>query len=239
MIIEIIENIFLSNQYKRLEFNTSHSNELFYIFYPEESTEREEYFVLLQSLNQSNDEMKLILEEKAQLLFEEIIGSDKVERFFEKNCTLIICQNDNDIDRLTALRIEEDLYNFKKNVIAYTDSELEDLVKYLEVRSINKLSNRVLNDVINEHDGESFISFKNSSVNASNYYSLIVKLFLKLPFLTYSIEEKELIDLNGEIENKLTQHQKYIFKKLISNESEWTDNNIHDLVVVTWGKQGD
>ncbi len=76
-------------------------------------------------------------------------------------------------------------------------------------------------------------------MNASNYYSLIVKLFLKLPFLTYSIEEKELIDLNGEIENKLTQHQKYIFKKLISNESEWTDNNIHDLVVVTWGKQGD
>ncbi|KGA36317.1 hypothetical protein KU74_07595 [Pectobacterium brasiliense] len=237
--IKILENIFLSNQYKRLEFNTSRSNEFCYIFYPEESTEKEEYFVLLQSLNQSNDEMKLILEEKAQLLFEEIIGSDKVERFFEKNCTLIICQNDKDIDRLTALRIEEDLYNFKKNVIAYTDSELEDLVKYLEVRSINKLSNRVLNDIINEHDGESFISFKNSSVHASNYYSLIVKLFLKLPFLTYSIEEKELIDLNGEIENKLTQHQKDVFKKLISNEFEWTDNNIHDLVVVTWGKQGD
>ncbi|MBN0617384.1 hypothetical protein JTM18_36430, partial [Pseudomonas aeruginosa] len=61
-----------------------------------------------------------ILEEKAQELFEAISNSGKVDRPFEKNCTMLICHEEEGISRQTILALEEDQYNFKKNVITYT-----------------------------------------------------------------------------------------------------------------------
>lgn len=238
MMIDIISNIFENNQFIKLEIEPFLEGEYCYIFYPERPTEKEEYFVILQSMEQSIEKTYLILEEKSQFIFDKINNSGKVEQYFEKNCTLIICQNENSIDRLTALSIEEDLYNFKKNVIIYSNSELDELKRHLTNNGIERLTNASLKSIINERNGESFIKFKNTSVNDHTYYSLLMKVFLKLPFLTYSTEEKELVNLRKEIEMNLSPDQQELFDKLISVE-EWTNDNTYNLISTIWDKNND
>ncbi|HEJ7119400.1 hypothetical protein FHU12_1068 [Serratia marcescens] len=238
MIIDIIGNIFESNRFIKLEMKPLLERELCYVFYPERPTEKEEYFVVLQSTEQLMEKTHQNLEEKAQFIFDEINNSGKVEQYFEKNCTLIICQNEKGIDRLTALTIEEDLYNFKKNMIIYSDNELNELKRHLSGNGIEKLTNASLKSIINENNGESFIKFKNESVNNHSYYSLLMKVFLKLPFLTYSTEEKELVNLRKEIETNLSPDQQLLFDKLVSVE-EWTSDNLYDFFSKLWDKDND
>lgn len=238
MIIDIIGNIFESNRFIKLEMKPLLERELCYVFYPERPTEKEEYFVVLQSTEQLMGKTRQNLEEKAQFIFDEINNSGKVEQYFEKNCTLIICQNEKGIDRLTALTIEEDLYNFKKNMIIYSDNELNELKMHLSDNGIEKLTNASLKSIINENNGESFIKFKNESVNNQSYYSLLMKVFLKLPFLTYSTEEKELVNLRKEIETNLSPDQQVLFDKLVSVE-EWTSDNLYDFFSKLWDKDND
>ncbi|MGK6437963.1 ABC-three component system middle component 1 [Klebsiella aerogenes] len=238
MIIDIIGNIFESNRFIKLEMKPLLERELCYVFYPERPTEKEEYFVVLQSTEQLIEKTHQNLEEKAQFIFDEINNSGKVEQYFEKNCTLIICQNEKGIDRLTALTIEEDLYNFKKNMIIYSDNELNELKRHLSGNGIEKLTNASLKSIINENNGESFIKFKNESVNNHSYYSLLMKVFLKLPFLTYSTEEKELVNLRKEIETNLSPDQQLLFDKLVSVE-EWTSDNLYDFFSKLWDKDND
>lgn len=239
MMINIVENVFLSNQYKKLELNISFDNALCEIFYPNESAKKEEYYVVLQLIDESVCELKALLDEKAQSLFEAIIETGKVARYFEKNCTLLICHNEKNIDLFTILNIEEDVYNFKKNIITYTDNELDQLKNYIHSANINNISCEVLREIINDNEGETFIDFKNTSMNCSTYYSLVMKLFIKLPFLTYSKKIKDLEDLDVQIKNQLTTRQNILLNELVSIGDEWSNMDIHEVVTNIWGEKND
>lgn len=231
--INIINNILSSNGYKQVEMEGVFDNIIFYLFCPPEESEREEYFVTIQFQRQSDAAAQDLLEEKAQELFEAISNSGKVDRPFEKNCTMLICHEEERISRQTILAIEEDQYNFKKNVITYTPRELADLRSHLSERGVNKITNSAINEIINSERGRNFLAFKGGGANSKNYYSLALKAALKMPFITYSPQEQQLTNLNEEIKSSLAPYLSSIYSQLM--ELEWTDENIHQQVARIWG----
>jgi len=239
MIIDIIENIFNCNDYNLKEMSVQLENMTLYLFEPQEHLNKQEYFLLLEFIDTSNEEVNKLIEEYAQVLFENIISSGKVKQYFEKNCTLIFCVNEKFIDRTTILSIEENLYNFKKNVIVYNDAELNDLRGYLSAHEVSCLNNREIKSIINERGGESFINFKNLSASISNYYSLTLKLFLKIPFLVYTTEEKELINLDSQISMQLSRHQNIILQNILDSDIEWSGDDVHEKISNIWNIKND
>ncbi len=239
MMINVLKNIFDSNNYHKVDVNFCLVEGEFFTYTPVDSANKEEYFVILELFNQSDENLKSTLEELSEYLFEKITNSGSVERYFVKNSTLIICHKDNQIERLTTLTLEEDLYNFKKNVITYSEKELNDFKRYIKEAELTKLTNSILKNIINEKSGSSFIKFKNISANNASYYSLLMKIFLKLPFLTYETQEKDLSKINEDINNELTDHQRKVLDEILDVKEEWNDETIHTLVSRIWGEKND
>ncbi|BAK76711.1 hypothetical protein NH8B_1896 [Pseudogulbenkiania sp. NH8B] len=233
--IDIINNILTSSGYNMIGLDIPLDNQTFNLFCPPEESRREEYFVTIQSHTQSDKAAQALLDEKAQELFDAISNSGKVGRAFEKNCTLLISHDEQRISRKTILSLEEDQYNFKKNVITYTIDELATLKDYLSENGVEKITNKVINQIVNSEGGRRFLAFKSNHEDRKNYYSLIIKIALKLPFITYSPQEQQLTNLNSNIENSLNAHQSSIYSRLMESEVEWTDENIHQQILFTWG----
>lgn len=233
--INIINNILSSNGYNQVKLEPPFNDQVFYLFCLPEESKREEYFVTIQLQTQSDAAAQALLEEKAQELFEAISNSGKVDRPFEKNCTMLICHEEQRISRQTILSLEEDQYNFKKNIITYTPRELANLKAHISESGIEKITNNVINEIINSEGGRNFIDFKGDHANSKGYYSLTLKAALKLPFITYSPQEQQLTNLNDEIKNSLNPYQSSIYSQLIEPGTEWTDDNIHQQIAKIWG----
>lgn len=233
--IKIINNILSSNGYKIVDLKLPLDNQKIYLFCPNQENQREEYFITIQLLTQSNQTAENLLKDNAEELFEAINNSGKVERHFVKNCTMFICHDEAKINRQTVLALEEDPYNFKKNVITYSSLELEDLEKYFETENIKKITNIAINEIINKGSGQNFLAFKDNHNITQNYYSLILKIALKLPFITYNPPEKELTNLCADIEKSFTEQHSLIYKQLMESELEWNENNTYQQVEQIWG----
>ncbi|GGC89481.1 ABC-three component system middle component 1 [Vreelandella lutescens] len=232
--IEVVKNILDSNGYRLVDLELHHDEAEIYIYQPLEEIMREEYFVAVRLRNQTDAEARNWLEIKAEPLFEQVFSSGKVNNEFLKNCTMLLCFEEDKINRDTVLLIEEDQYNFKKNVISYYHEELADLKKYMKELKIESLNGFVINRMINSDEGRSFLSFKDNHKQQRNYYSLILKVVLKLPFFSYAPKEQSLVNLDKEIESSLTSDQFSIYNQLLSEDVEWSEENILECVERIW-----
>lgn len=233
--ITIINKILSSNGYQVVDIELLDNNPNIFLFSPSSNDNKEEYFVTIQLPTQSNESAEELLEHKAEELFEAISDSDKVERYFIKNCTMLICHNETLIHKETIFSIEEDPYTFKKNVITYSETELNDLKDFLTSNNINEISNSVISDIINNRNGQNFTDFKNTHKTIRNYYSLFLKIALKLPFIMYTPSKKELINLSLEIENSFNAQDSLIYKKIMESDIEWSESDTYLQVVKIWG----
>lgn len=233
--INIINNIFFNNGYKLVEFELQQDVAEIYLFCPKDENKREEYFVTVQFRTQSDNAVQDLLEVKAQDWFEEISYSGKVDQTFEKNCTMLLCHEEDEISKQTILMIEEDQYNFKKNVIVYTQQEVVALKSYLEQKQIEKITTSIINSIINADSGKYFLEFKDNNKQQKDHYSLILKTSLKLPFVTYSPQEQQLNNLLDDFENSLSTEQSSTYSQLINSEREWTEKNTDQHVEKIWG----
>lgn len=234
--INIINKVLISNNYESIEIENSLSNYVIKLFQSQSHAYKDEFFIVLQSNIQSNSDALDILKEKSEILYEEILNSGKVPPTFKKNSTLIICQDQTKIERGTIYSLEEDPFNFKKNVITYTEEELNSLEKYLSEKNINELTNENISKIINSKNGIEFLEFKENKENKLNYYSLTLKIILKLPFITYIPKEKLLNDLELDIKNSLNSSQNEIYNKLLNLSLEWNDENIFQNINQIWGE---
>jgi len=233
--IEILNNIFFSNGYTQVKTELSLINAAIYLFRPSEKIDREEYFVTVQLKIQSNTEAQT-LNDKAQEIFEAISKYHEVSQSFEKNCTMLICHEEDMIDRKTILTLEEDPYNFKKNIITYTAGEITALEDYLSKNDIKKLTNQKINSIINSNGGSDFVNFKNNQDRIKNHYSLIMKIALKIPFIAYTPQEQNLNSLVNEIEESLSNNYRFIYNKLMESNEDWTDDEINRITSIIWSK---
>lgn len=236
MMIEILKEIFKSNEYEQVAFDLCLIDAEYAIYTPKRKENKEEYFVLLELKHQSQKEIKITLEKLSEYLFEKIMKFGAIERYFGKNSTLIICHKQTKIDRMTTLALEEDLYNFKKNVILYSEEEINDLINHLASQGIVNLTNKTLLSIINEENGSSFVNFKNKKEKKGNYYSIIIKIFLKVPFLTYQTEKKKLDAIESNIDKELNIFQRKISDDILNFDSEWSDEKVHEFAAKNWSQ---
>ncbi|WP_122436126.1 ABC-three component system middle component 1 [Pseudomonas viridiflava] len=229
--INLINNIISNNGYQKIDLNLDEPGFMITLFKASDES-RQEYFLSLQAEEQDNEVAMLLLEEKAQTIFEKIRNSGKTERFFEKNCTMIVCHEALKIKKETIYSLEEDPYNFKKNVLTYSTGELLALQAYLSSNGFEDITNDVINNILNANGGRNFLEFKKSSTKG--LYSITLKTTLKLPFLIYTPQEQKLSNLALDIENKLTTDLNSIYKEITSLETEWNDENILDEVMRIW-----
>ena len=104
--------------------------------------------------------------------------------------------------------IEEDAYLFKKNILLYKD---ENRI-LLETQLDNDFSLIKLNELLN--NGESFDRNKS---NIDSAYSLLAKVFIKLPFLSYKREGRELENLSEIIREQANNENLYSLYIQVSN----------------------
>lgn len=233
--IHIINNILANNGYKLINIELLFDIAQYFLFCPSDFNEREEYFLTIRLNIQSNEEARLLLEKYTEEIFEEIRCSGKVDSSFEKNCTMLICHEEDKICRETILAIEEDQYDFKKNVIAYTQQEFVALETYLAQEQIEKITNSVINNIITANSGQSFLDFKYNHIQQKNYYSVILKTALKLPFITYIPKKQQLSSLSHEIESSLSSNQTLIYSQLVNSNIDWDEENVYQQVESIWG----
>lgn len=229
--IKILKNIMVSNGLVVVDVDVDSEISDFYL-YRGSSSQREEYFLVLELTDTSNETLRKFLDEKAQEIFEDIQKSGKVEIFFEKNCTMLICINSERLDPELVLALEEDPYNFKKNVIIYSNSELDELDNYLVSRPMKAFTGDMINDVLNANDGRDFLAFKYQR-GRNVLYDLVVRVVLKLPFLVYKPREQKLENLSEKIDEAISDDNYEIFNHML--KAEWTDENVLDHVESIWG----
>lgn len=212
--INMINNILSSNGYKQVELVLQQDVADLYLFCPLTESKREEYFVTVQLRTQSDSTAQQLLEIQAQEWFESISLSGKLEQTFEKNCTMLLCHEEDKISRQTIMLIEEDQYNFKKNVIIASQQEVLALQNYLAQEQVGNITTEVINSIINIDSGKGFLDFKANNKLQKNHYSLILKIALKLPFVTYSPQEQQLSNLLNDIDNSLSPALTSIYNQL-------------------------
>lgn len=134
--------------------------------------------------------------------FDEIKQLDEgYEPQMDKNLSMLICVKRSSLEIESSLNkkifdIEEDPYFFKKYVLTYTESQEVLLSRSFTDSDIMTYLHSLLN---NE---EAFQYHKRSPYHETEY-SLVSKLFIKLPILNLKIRNEELPSLTDTINNLL------------------------------------
>ena len=131
------------------------------------------------------------------------------DKSLKKNCNLLLLHKIQDklteTNRRTLLKIEEDPYHFRKYVLYYAESELNELK---ELHGEEKLLNYIKN---NAFDTKIFEQFKNK-VQEYSGLALMYRLLIKIPFLNIeSNDSNGLENLEKVIEKSVENMHATIF----------------------------
>jgi len=218
MLIDLLKNIFIESDYHEhiVEFED-------YTSYMFSHQEKGEYFIVLDKETISDNDLKQLSSDGMQNLYSDCEGLETTDETFEKNTTLIICINNINIDMILCNQFEEDAYLFKKNILFYEDVN----VQQLEVQLDNDFSLTKLNELLN--NGE---NFDRNKTNIESEYGLLAKLFIKLPFLNYQREGRELDNLSEVIREQANNENLYNLYIQISNNILQVDslNTYQDII---------
>ncbi len=118
---------------------------------------------------------------------------------FAKNTDLILLYKRNDLhltksDEASLYAIEEDSYSFKKQVLYYTNKEMELINS--EIRNHNQSW---------IHNREEFVRYRNNPEIESGF-NLLIRLYIKLPFLAVPVAHDSMLDI-AELANEMLQEQ--------------------------------
>lgn len=187
MLINLLDNFFQSNNFKKtsVEYNSYSC-----FFYSNKLVS--DFFILLDKDDISYEEIVELQQEGIVNLDEVIKEKIELNEAYEKNTTLILCMKEtksSEIDNIIN-QMEEDKYIFKKNILVYLDSEVEHLLELLD----DEFSQNQVNKLV--HQEKLFETFKTSSEDG---YGLLLRLIIKLPFLTYERKTIELENLSTKI----------------------------------------
>ena len=185
MLIDILKNIFINN-----EFTETTITYLEYKCFLYRRNNEDNFFIVLDKESISNDELNSLISQGFLELYNKLEKLEVTDKTFEKNATLVLCLK---IENDLINKIEEDSYLFKKNIIVYSEKMETALLKL--VKDDYFLSN--INNLLN-----SDIMFEESKNNQNDGYTLLSRLFIKIPFLTYKRGVRELGNLSEIIQKK-------------------------------------
>lgn len=218
MSISTIQKIFTDNDYK-IHIEVIETGEyLHFLAQPQEASNRKEYFLVIENKSLNDDILKKLIEEDSIMFYDELKNSNHTDETFRKNSTLVLLSSEKVSDDL-IYQFEEDPFNFKKTYIPYTINTIRDLSK----KTGADFKNENLNKLVNEAGGDVFRNFKKGHSNEENYYSLLLKIMTRLPFLKYQPADEDLVNLKSEIEKDLDKkdpHLVNVINELMSVDVE-------------------
>lgn len=221
MLIDLIDKVFLNNGYEAVHFEHSYHELITRLFKPQVFEKKAEYYLVVECLNATNRHADDLLSVWADDLHLKVRESPLVDRVFSKNCTMIICWPELAITSKQIFQLEEDRYNFKKNVISYSSSELADLQE-----KNSDFTNTQINEMVGQGDGTYFQRFKEKSADLENYYSLLLKIFIKVPFVTYLHDPKRLIDLDSSLITNLSIGELGLYEFALGVDEDLNDEEL-------------
>jgi len=228
MLIDILKQIFYDNNYveRNVELNSVYK---YFLAVPNPKVNRQEYFLVLEKKDTTEENIKSLMTEDADKYFEIIRKNDQVDEAFDKNCTMILCFESTKSEFEVILRLEEDPYNFKKNVIEYTAKELASwnskVTGTLTVNDMNRL--------VNPDQGATFTAFKKKTSN--DYYSLLMKIFIKLPIINYMPQSpSNLYDISEKIRSSLSKSNLNHLDFINKHEPNMTEDELDELLISDW-----
>jgi len=185
MLIDILKNIFINN-----EFSETTIDFLDYKCFLYRKNTEDNFFIILDKESISDSELDSLISQGFLELYNKLEKLEVTDKTFEKNATLVLClQSECELIN----KIEEDSYLFKKNIIVYSERMKTALLKLVEDNySLSNINNLLNNDSM----------FENSKNNQNDGYTLLSRLFIKLPFLTYERGVRELDNLSEIIQKK-------------------------------------
>ncbi|KPN93461.1 ABC-three component system middle component 1 [Pseudomonas nunensis] len=204
--INLIELIFDGAGYSRADYPNDFDARL----YRRTGALQDEFFIVKDFSTESSQ----IIDELQSDIYLSLAPFFSLVEGAEKNTNLILmkCHPAPTNAQATLLNrkiseIEENPYFFKKSVLAYTIEEMEALSsKILETPDKNLAT--TIEEVM--HNYEDFIEFRDHNTNP--LFSVVTKLYTKLPFLTYNLKPEDQIQLGNEIDQKLQLKNLYTIR---------------------------
>lgn len=147
-----------------------------------------------------------------------------------KNSTLILCCTADSMSEKSLIKFEENPYFFKKNIITYFPSELEQL----KLKLNNKFSNEVLNNLLMSDGGDDFEKFKTLSLESNSYYPLLIRIMTKLPFVHYIAQDNQLDNLESFIKDSLNLFDNKLLDYICDKDGELNDDTIKEKILSNW-----
>lgn len=188
-------------------------------FFKKENNDYQRYVIIFEATSLENAPTinNLIIENTPK----DFINSPS----FNKNTDLIITLSlpslsDFKINESKILEIEENVYQFKKYILYYSEGESELL---------NGKKFKDLQNILSNHNA--FKEYKNSPLNPS-LYSLAARIFIKLPFLEMPIQNEEILPIEMQIENLVKEKElEFLYNTLNSyNNVSANENLIKELI---------
>ena len=138
---------------------------------------------------------------------------DRLRPEFDKNVSFLLCVegtiSDEEVEK-EVLKIEENPYCFKKLVLTYTQEELRNVEKSAEKENLWDFMNQKVE------------ALRNGKTNLDKESGFILKLLIKMPFLSMDmVEEQRKKNLMEEIEKNLEDKDKVIWEDI--KEMELTE----------------
>lgn len=150
------------------------------------------------------------------------------DKALNKNCNLLILHKIQDEFRETSrrelLKIEEDPYHFRKYVLYYTETELDELRNLLGEQ---KLLPYIRENVVNT---ETFEKFKNKLEKYSGL-SLMYRIFIKLPFLNIESNYSNGLKNLGKVIGKSIENinATIVHNRLFNNFNNYSTEDISNM----------
>lgn len=221
MLINLIDKVFLNNGFEAVSFEHGYDELITRLFKPQVAEKKAEYYLVVECKKATSQHAEDLLSEWADGLHLKVRESPIVDRAFSKNCTMIICWPELAITSKQIFQLEEDRYNFKKNVISYSSKELADLEGKKSDFTLAQL-----NELVGQGDGAYFQQFKKKSAELENYYSLLLKIFIKMPFVTYLHDPKRLFDLDSSLVVDLSEKELILYEFALEIDKHLDDEKL-------------
>ena len=219
--IDFVDNNEKNNTLKQVSIINNKNNDYF-IFLPIE----------LNKIESIIDEYQIYLDTYIVKAVKKKNKDFIISNSFNKNRSLILITQGRTTreNRQKVAEVEEDPYFFKKQVLLLNKNEMEEILMLLKSESIIQKCHDIISD------NRQFTEFKKElskdKVDKSAHYSLVTKLYEKLPFLTLNVTNKKSKNLKEHIDSKLVKTELLTLKnKLMSLKTEEDINNYIDALI--------
>jgi hypothetical protein len=206
-----VESIFIENQYEISDIINENKfrkdNEFDKIAVNMNEGKVDYYFIISVKVknNISNfyDYINLRIEELLENVWNaEFVNEYDINPDFKKNSSLLILLEIESLEQEDFIRnsiydIEESALYFKRYIITYTNKQVLQLIKDIndDGNIIEFMDNLIKSPTL-------FDNYKKNRI-AETVYNLVAKLYIKIPFLQYKVEEISISSLKETINSEL------------------------------------